>query len=353
VIMPSESDILEGLPVLLGRLTGLQPEPMERGAARGADLVLRVAGRTLLIAAKGNARSGVLAEAARSVVAEAAAHGPETVPVLAVPYMGDAGKRICEEFGVSFVDLSGNADIRAAPLVVRVQGKPNLFIDRGRPSSVFAPKSSRITRLLLSDAGRWWTQAELVGASSLGRGYVSRICGRLQRDRLIERNEERALRAHDPKLLLRAWQAEYRFDKHEVRRGHVAVRSGDELVDRVVTAFHQHGMPYAMTGLPAAWRLAPFAAHRLVTVYIGKRADESVLASLGWREEAAGANLWLVRPNDESLFQEATEVDGVRCVSPIQAYLDLHAMAMGMPQGMPERSDEAADHLRRELLPWA
>jgi hypothetical protein len=167
----------------------------------------------------------------------------------------------------------------------------------------------------------------------------------MERDRLLERISDRAVRARDPKLLLRAWQAEYRFEKHEVRRGHVSARSGEELVDRVVRALGQHSAPYAMTGLAAAWRLAPFAAYRLVAVYIGERADESVLTSLNWREDAAGANLWLVRPNDAGVFQGASDVGGVQCVSAVQAYLDL--------QGMPERSDEAADHLRKELLPWA
>jgi hypothetical protein len=40
----------------------------------------------------------------------------------------------------------------------------------------------------------------------------------------------------------------------------------------------------------------------------------------------------------------ATKVAGVRCVSPIQAYLDLKAL--------PERSEDIARDLRERFMPW-
>lgn len=341
--MLREQDILEELVEHLQELSGLNPEVVQSPSA--VDSVIRLGGRLLVVEAKANARSGVLSEAARSVALRAQEYGPDAVPVLVVPYMGEAGRRICEELQVAYVDLSGNAHIKAPPLVIHVQGRPNRFRGRGRPSSVFAPKSSRVARLLLLDPSRWWSQQRLAEEGDIGPGYVSRICGRLENDRLIERNSERALRPRDPKLLLRAWQSEYRFQKHEIRRGHVSARSGDELVERLGQMLDSHSVRFALTGLAAAWRLAPFARYRLVSVYVDKRIDDSLLESLNWHEDGKGANLWFVRQNDEGVFQGASEVDGMNCVSAVQAYLDL--------EGMPERSDEAASHLREELLPWA
>jgi hypothetical protein len=52
--------------------------------------------------------------------------------------------------------------------------------------------------------------------------------------------------------------------------------------------------------------------------------------------------VWLVVPNDEGVFDGAAEREGVRCVHPVQAYLDL--------KDHPERSAEAAQQLRRKLL---
>jgi hypothetical protein len=62
----------------------------------------------------------------------------------------------------------------------------------------------------------------------------------------------------------------------------------------------------------------------------------------GFRSEERGANTWLVVPNDEGVFEGAEDRDGVPCVHPLQAYLDL--------KGQPERATEAAADLRKQLL---
>jgi hypothetical protein len=52
----------------------------------------------------------------------------------------------------------------------------------------------------------------------------------------------------------------------------------------------------------------------------------------------------LVIPNDEGVFHGAVLREEIRCVHPVQAYLDLHAH--------PERAEEAAQKLRAEHLNW-
>ena len=52
--------------------------------------------------------------------------------------------------------------------------------------------------------------------------------------------------------------------------------------------------------------------------------------------------MWLVVPNDEGVFYGAAECEGIRCVHPVQMYLDL--------KDHPERSVEAAAQLRQTLL---
>ena len=52
--------------------------------------------------------------------------------------------------------------------------------------------------------------------------------------------------------------------------------------------------------------------------------------------------MWLVVPNDLGVFHGTDICDEVRCVHPVQAYLDLKAH--------PERASEAAEQLRREVL---
>ncbi|HTU79885.1 MAG TPA: hypothetical protein VMF09_14115 [Solirubrobacteraceae bacterium] len=84
--------------------------------------------------------------------------------MLVVPFMTVAGAKAAAERDLNWLDLSGNAHIRDKDLYVSVQGRPNKFPARGRPSSPLAPKSSRITRTLLLDPERWWRQKELASA---------------------------------------------------------------------------------------------------------------------------------------------------------------------------------------------
>ncbi len=340
--MVAKEDILDRVPGLLEELVRLPARRVKRRA--DADLVLRVGSHVFVIEAKSSSRAESIAQAADSARSAAAAVSGEAIALVVVPFMGELGGRLCQDEGVSYVDLSGNARIEAPGLRVHVAGQPNQFVRRGRPSSVFAPKSARVSRLLLLDPQRWWRQADLAENANLGAGYVSRICKRLEDDRLIERDDDRAVRPRDPSLLLDAWQSQYDFRRHEIREGHVSARSGQELVQRVVDACDEVGCSYALTGLAAAWLLAPFAGYRLVAVYLKKAPSEKLLSKLKWHEENRGANLWLVRPNDKGVLHGAESVQSMSCVSAVQTYLDL--------QGMPERADEAAEQLRKERLRW-
>lgn len=342
--MVDEADILERIPALLEEITGLRARDHRVRPHHGADLMLRLGAHRVIVEAKSHSRAAVVAQAAQHARDAAKRAGPNVIPLIAVPYMGDVGRSICNDAGVGFVDLSGNAMIQAPGLRIDVTGKPNRFIQRGRPSSVFAPKSSRVARLLLLDPKRWWRQTELSNEGKLGPGFVSKICARLELDHLIERDSNGALRPRDPTILLDGWKNEYDFRRHDVREGHVSARTGEDLAKRVLEATHEHGFTTALTGLPAAWLLAPFAGFRLVAVYVNKLPTQRLLDRLKWHEEKRGANLWLVRPNDEGVFHGAKTVKGMSCVSPVQAFLDL--------QAMPERSEEAAEHLRKERMQW-
>jgi hypothetical protein len=245
---------------------------------------------------------------------------------------------------VSWLDLSGNAEISAPGIRVRIEGQPNRFKRLGRPSSAFAPKSSRIARWLLLHPGQSMTQREIARATDMDEGFTSRIVSRLEDDELVVREPDGAIRARDPDLLLDAWREDYDFSKHQVAKGHVAARSGESLLRQASEQLHDLEVNYAVTGLAAAWLLTRFAGFRTVATYVAELAPSEALGRLGLREDDRGANLWLVAPTDEGVFHGASDRGGVPCVHPVQAYLDL--------KEQPERADEAAEHLRRELLTW-
>ena len=189
------------------------------------------------------------------------------------------------------------------------------------------------------------TQRELAQATGTDEGYASRVVRKLIEDRLIVRTDGGAVRPRDPDLLLDAWQEVYDFTKHHVIRGHIAARSGDALLRQLDAVSSRASVPYAATGLAAAWSLGRFAAFRTATVYLQRELSPDLVAGMSFREGARGANVWLVEPNDEGVFHGRTTTrDGIVCVHPVQAYLDLHAH--------PERAEDAARELGREFLPW-
>ncbi|HTN76810.1 MAG TPA: hypothetical protein VL096_16240 [Pirellulaceae bacterium] len=262
--------------------------------------------------------------------------------ILVVPYMTRNGADLCAAANIPWFDLAGNAEIRLPQLRVHIRGQRPKIAPRKRESA-FAPTASRIVRLLLCEPTRAFTQKELVSESRLAQGFVSNILRDLLLQSLITK-EKRTIRVRDPNLLLRAWQEQYRFDKHEIIRGHLSARNGEALLNTASAMLAQQQIEHAATGLAGAWLLSHFAMFRLTTLYVSQRPDFAAWQSLGFREQEAGANLWLVVPNDEGVFAHATRPDEMPCVSPLQVYLDLATQ--------PERASEAAERLREEHLKW-
>jgi hypothetical protein len=243
---------------------------------------------------------------------------------------------------LSWFDLSGNAHLDFPGLHIHIEGKPNSYVRRGRPSSVFAPKSARIARWFLMHPSESFSQHYLAGATGMSKGFVSKIVRRLEELNLVESKGQGALRLRDFNALLEAWAEAYDFSRHRIVRGHVAARTGDAVLRQLASAFEDAHLPYAATGLCAAWQYSAFAGFRLVALYVGQQPDPDVLKNVGFHEETAGENVWIVAPNDEGVFHGAQHQKGIRCVHPVQVYLDLLKH--------PERSSEAAQRLRDEYL---
>jgi hypothetical protein len=268
----------------------------------------------------------------------------DVIPLLVVPYMGEMGRRLCEEHETAWLDLSGNAHIKAPGLFINVEGKPNRFKSAGRPPNLFAPKSARIVRQLLIQPDRALTQRELSQAADLDEGYTSRIVRRLEELALVVRNEGGSVRPKDPDHLLDAWHEAYDFMRHRIRKGHIAARSGEELLHKIAGVLEKQTPGYAATGLGGAWLYSHFANFRLATFYLPHGPGNELFNVLGFREDEKGANTWLVVPNDEGVFHGSEVREGIRCVHVVQIYLDL--------KDHPERSAEAASRLRQDNLKW-
>ena len=241
---------------------------------------------------------------------------------------------------MGWLDLSGNAELSAPGIFYHGLGNPNRFRRPGRPESAFGPRGSRITRRLLIGPSKAVPQRTLASSTGLNEGHTSRIVGKLLETGLVKRGGE-GVRVVDADVLLDAWQEDYRFDRHHIIRGHIPARGGVALIHSIAEALSKMEESYAVTALPAAWLWTQCTRFRLSTVYIPKPPSAGLKKALRFREEAERSNTWLVVPNDEGVFHGAELVDGIRCVHPVQAYVDL--------KNHPERASEAAAGLRRWL----
>jgi hypothetical protein len=336
--------LLARIPPLLSQMLGLDHGELDASLEddSGADIVARGDGRIFVIEFKGSSGAATVAAAASQAGELAHRVSRTAIPLVAVPFMGSAGRSACERADVGWLDLSGNARIIARGLRIIIDGQPNKYRRPGRPSNVFAPKSARIARWLLAHPGKSFSQRDIARATLMDEGFVSRIVSRLVSEGYIERDESSAVSVKDATLLLDAWRDAYRFSHHTFFRGTVAARSGEALLMMVAKAIQQHQLRYATTGLSAAWLMTHFAAFRTASIYLEAEPTDDFKADLGFREDDRGANLWLIVPDDEGVLQSGKVIEGISCVHPVQAYLDL--------AGHPERSAEAAEHLRAAVI---
>ena len=344
---PSEKYAISAIPAILAQFLQIPEDQVilhKSPQKSGEDLYLQVGKYSFKVEYKSSSAKAPLLIAHTDLLQNLAKKRHKEIPLIVVPYMGDAGRHYCEEHGLSWLDLSGNAHIRASGLFINVEGRPNRFKSAGRPRDVFAPKSSRIARYLLLNPDQGFTQRELSQKNGVDEGHTSRIVRRLEQERLLFRDDSGALRLSDPNELLEAWYDVYDFSQHDITKGHIAARSGDALLYRIADTLTLSAVDYAATGLGAAWLYSRFAKFRLTTFYFRHPPTEAILESLNFRKDERGANTWLVVPKDGGVFYESNIHDGIQCVHPLQVYLDL--------KGHPERASEAASKLRQDYLNW-
>jgi hypothetical protein len=340
-----EEQALTEIPEMLVHWLDVKPSQVHRERERkNIDLLVQVGIHRFAIEWKSTGTIAVVTAAIKQLK-NYTREFPDLIPIIAVPFMGPAGRELCMEERVSWLDLSGNADIVATGLRIHVAGNANKFKKPGRPKNLFAPKSSRIVRQLLLRATHPFTQRELAIETGVNEALVSRVVRELEAKALIIRDEAGAVKPRDPDLLLDAWLEAYSFRKHQIIEGFVAERSSDAVLQGLSETFKKTGVNYAATGLAGAWLLTHFANFRIVTFYLKTRPSKELLQQLRFKEQDRGGNVWLVVPNDEDVLTGSTEREGIISAHPLQVYLDL--------KGHPERAKEAAEAVRKEYLTWS
>lgn len=272
------------------------------------------AGRIVLEAKARLDPRGVLAVAA--IAEEAATRGPL---VVVSPYLSPSTRERLREHDIGYLDLTGNARI--------VTAKPALFIEtegatadpgrKERPArSLRGPKAGRVIRALV-DRKQPPGVRELAAATEVDAGYASRVIAFLDSEALITRAGHGRIQSVDWLGLLRRWAREAPLESRGEVRTYLEARGLQAFLERLGKCSER----YAVTGALAAARFAPLAPARLAVVWMRSSADAA--ERLGLRPAESGANVLLVEPHDDLVFEGATEVRGLRYAALSQVAADL------------------------------
>jgi len=330
---------IEEVPRLLGEWFGgdprEQPVYVERLlSAKRADMVVLISNfRFVVEIRKVNSLPSI--DSAANRVREAAKHELErreneaVIPLVVVPYMTESGSGLCKQQDVSWLDLSGNAMIdyvgQDSVAHVRIAGMPNRFPTRRAIKNLFSGKAARITRHMLSNPNKSFSQSEIARAADLDPGYVSRLVRQMVDLDLIVRDQN-GVRPTDSVLLLQTWR-EQNNAKHAEILAHLPASSGEDRTRILANIFEQAGVQCAATGLAAAWAYTRAAGFKRASIYVQPKESGplpfSALEEVGFRRQTNAPNVRILIPDDLGVFAGARSVEGFMCVSPVQAYADL------------------------------
>jgi hypothetical protein len=239
--------------------------------------------------------------------------------VVITRYLSEGTRARLREGDVGYLDLTGNVRI--------VVSEPGLYIeaqgasqdpDRGeRPArSLRGAKAGRIVRALIERKVPPGVR-ELAGMTKIDPGYVSRVLAFLDSEALVTRVGHGRIQSVDWPALLRRWASEAPLELRGEMRTYLEPRGLSALVARLEKLDER----YVVTGGLAAAALAPATPARLAAVWV----RDAVIAAtrLRLRPAEAGANVLLIEPGDEGVFEGAVQRDGVWYAAPSQVAVDL------------------------------
>src|SRR5881394_1443228 len=269
-------------------------------------------------------------------------HLPEDAPhygLLLAPFISEESAKICTKAGIGYADLAGNARLAFDQVFIETRGADNPFREKRETRSLFAPRATRVLRVLLQGPLRPWKVTELADSARVSLGWVSAV-----RQQLLAREwageEPGGLRIRKPGAVLDAWVKADDWEKR-TRTHEYSVLLADplELAEKLKDVLRDE--PPVFTQWIAGWLRHPYTTPVVVTAYVKEFPDETLIKEklLGRRVSAGGGGLRLVLPKDEGVLNPSQTVRGFQLVSDVQIYLDL------LRGGL--RGEDQADELRR------
>lgn len=206
-----------------------------------------------------------------------------------------------------------------------------------RVKDIFQPMSTRVIRVLLTRPRDRWRVLTLAKEAQVSLGWTHAVVTTLQEQRYVVRDENYRVKTVDPTRLLKRWAAFHDFlSQNEYK----TFQMFEQNLDNVLNKLRSVSAPYALTGLVAAWLVAPSVRPVTFDIYVQSWPEAGkITKAMELRPVEKGGNVRLVLPKDSGVFYGAKVFDSVKIVSNVQLYVDL--------VNYPARGEEASVELLR------
>jgi hypothetical protein len=325
----SETQIIRNVDELIARAlppewsTELEREPSK--AARRPDAILRITGpdgtmATFVIEAKRSLTPQSLLQALQQLDSYRGQSDSTTLlPFIAAPYLSARSKELLAERGISYADTTGNLRV--------VAQSPALFVERLGATKDPWPDDQPLRSLRGRGAGRAvralvdfrppYGVRELASRASVSPATLSRVIDLLARDALLTKDDAGAVIDIEWVGAIRRWSQDYGLRRSNSMTSYLDPRGLPALAEKL----SKSKLRYAVTGSLAAQRIAPVAPARMASIYV----DDAPRAAdrLKLKPAEAGANVVLVEPFDEVVFERTKTRDGLVTVAATQLAADL------------------------------
>ena len=267
---------------------------------------------------------------------------PGAYPVAAAVYIGPQSARILKNHNLGYLDLSGNCYLAFEQVHIEKEGKRNVRPSTRPLRSLFAPRATRVVRVLLAEPGRSWRLEELAKAAAVSLGHSHNVVKRLEELAWVDRDESQRIHLGKPVDVLESWCEVYSYRQNEITSYFVQERVTRRFMTEVARVAVAEGRRYAFTLNAGVSLVAPHL--RVPSVHCYVEGDPGPLATtLGARPAAdADATLHVLTPYDPGVFHGLLEKGGLKVVCLPQLYADLVHYE--------RRGREQAEQLRRDAM---
>ena len=266
---------------------------------------------------------------------------PDAYPVAVSPYISPQSAALLKRSGLGYLDLSGNCHLSFENILIEKEGKPNLRPANRPLKSLFAPRATRVVRVVLVDPQHAWRLEELAKAAEVSLGHAHNVVKRLEELSWVERNSQQRIQLTRPAELLEAWVEAYSYRQNDVQAYFSGERIARSLVVELGRAAHEARRRYAFTLHSGAALVAPNVRFPAIHCYL-EGDPEPVARALGLRPGEGEGNVYFLPPYDHGVFYAPLAKGGLPVVCLPQLYADLYHYE--------RRGREQAAHLRREAM---